>query len=79
MANIAEIYIPTFNLLAKLKEEIIVSKRALISVSDKSGILEFAKELEALDYEILSTGGTKKHLQENGVKVTSVDEVTNFP
>ncbi|MBO2536564.1 bifunctional phosphoribosylaminoimidazolecarboxamide formyltransferase/IMP cyclohydrolase [Rummeliibacillus suwonensis] len=56
-----------------------MSKRALISVSDKSGILEFAKELEALDYEILSTGGTKKHLQENGVKVTSVEEVTNFP
>ncbi|HWI46642.1 MAG TPA: hypothetical protein VNU45_00285, partial [Rummeliibacillus sp.] len=48
-----------------------MGKRALISVSDKSGILEFAKELEALDYEILSTGGTKKHLQENGVTVTS--------
>ena len=63
----------------KLKEEIIVTKRALISVSDKSGILEFAKELEAMDYEILSTGGTKKHLQENGVTVTSVDEVTKFP
>jgi phosphoribosylaminoimidazolecarboxamide formyltransferase / IMP cyclohydrolase len=56
-----------------------VTKRALISVSDKTGILEFAKELETLGYEILSTGGTKKHLQENGVAVTAVDQVTNFP
>lgn len=56
-----------------------MTKRALISVSDKTGVLEFAKELETLGYEILSTGGTKKHLQENGVAVTAVDEVTNFP
>lgn len=56
-----------------------MTKRALISVSDKTGILAFAKELETLGYEILSTGGTKKHLQENGVAVTAVDEVTNFP
>ncbi|HZG12339.1 MAG TPA: bifunctional phosphoribosylaminoimidazolecarboxamide formyltransferase/IMP cyclohydrolase [Kurthia gibsonii] len=56
-----------------------MTKRALISVSDKSGILEFAKELVALGYEVLSTGGTKKHLQDNGVPVTSVDEVTKFP
>ena len=56
-----------------------MTKRALISVSDKSGILEFAKELEALGYEILSTGGTKAYLQENGVAITAVDEVTGFP
>ncbi|WP_432361081.1 bifunctional phosphoribosylaminoimidazolecarboxamide formyltransferase/IMP cyclohydrolase [Sporosarcina sp. UB5] len=56
-----------------------MKKRALLSVSDKSGILEFAKNLEALDYEILSTGGTMKHLKENGVAVTAVDEVTGFP
>jgi len=56
-----------------------VTKRALISVSNKEGILEFAKELAALDYEILSTGGTKKMLQENNVPVTAVDEVTKFP
>lgn len=56
-----------------------MTKRALISVSDKSGVLEFAKELVALGYEVLSTGGTKKHLQGNGVPVTSVDEVTKFP
>jgi len=42
-----------------------VTKRALISVSNKDGILEFAKELVALGYEILSTGGTKKMLQDN--------------
>ncbi|MFP7359740.1 bifunctional phosphoribosylaminoimidazolecarboxamide formyltransferase/IMP cyclohydrolase [Kurthia gibsonii] len=56
-----------------------MTKRALISVSDKSGVLEFAKELVALGYEVLSTGGTKKHLQDNGVPVTSVDEVIKFP
>ncbi|HEY4531581.1 MAG TPA: bifunctional phosphoribosylaminoimidazolecarboxamide formyltransferase/IMP cyclohydrolase [Kurthia sp.] len=56
-----------------------MTKRALISVSDKSGVLEFAKELVTLGYEVLSTGGTKQHLQDNGVAVTSVDEVTKFP
>ncbi|MBK5246070.1 MAG: bifunctional phosphoribosylaminoimidazolecarboxamide formyltransferase/IMP cyclohydrolase [Peptostreptococcaceae bacterium] len=53
--------------------------RALISVSDKSGIIEFAKELEALGVEIISTGGTNKTLQENGVKVTGISEITRFP
>lgn len=56
-----------------------MTKRALISVSNKEGILEFAKELVALEYEILSTGGTKKMLQDNNVPVTAVDEVTKFP
>lgn len=56
-----------------------VAKRALLSVSDKSGILEFAKGLKELGYEILSTGGTKNHLLENGIDVTAVDEVTKFP
>lgn len=56
-----------------------MTKRALISVSNKDGILEFAKELVALGYEILSTGGTKKMLQDNAVAVTAVDEVTRFP
>nr|WP_285853364.1 bifunctional phosphoribosylaminoimidazolecarboxamide formyltransferase/IMP cyclohydrolase [Sporosarcina luteola] len=51
----------------------------MLSVSDKKGVLEFAQALEALDYEILSTGGTMKHLKENGVAVTAVDEVTGFP
>ena len=53
--------------------------RALISVSDKSGVVEFAKELEVLGYEIISTGGTYKKLQENGIKVIEADEVTKFP
>ncbi|HLR11539.1 MAG TPA: bifunctional phosphoribosylaminoimidazolecarboxamide formyltransferase/IMP cyclohydrolase [Sporosarcina sp.] len=56
-----------------------MKKRALLSVSDKEGILQFAKELESLGYEILSTGGTMKHLADNGVAVTAVDEVTGFP
>lgn len=56
-----------------------MKKRALLSVSDKSGILEFAKALEELGYEILSTGGTMKHLADNGVNVIAVDEVTGFP
>jgi len=53
--------------------------RALLSVSDKTGILDFAKGLEALGVEILSTGGTAKHLKDNGVKVTDVSEHTQFP
>lgn len=56
-----------------------MKKRALLSVSDKSGILEFAKELEKMGYELLSTGGTKKFLEENGVSITAVDEITKFP
>lgn len=55
------------------------SKRALLSVSDKTGLVDFAKGLVALGYEILSTGGTKKSLAEAGVPVTDVSSVTNFP
>lgn len=54
-------------------------KRALISVSDKTGIVEFSKKLTELGFDILSTGGTKKTLEENGVPVTGVEEVTGFP
>ncbi len=54
-------------------------KRALISVSDKNGIGEFAKELAALGFEIISTGGTKKNLQEQGIPVLGVSDVTKFP
>ncbi|MDQ3633094.1 MAG: bifunctional phosphoribosylaminoimidazolecarboxamide formyltransferase/IMP cyclohydrolase [Acidobacteriota bacterium] len=54
-------------------------KRALISVSDKSGIVEFAKELKNFDVQIISTGGTAKTLRENGVEVTEVAGVTGFP
>lgn len=54
-------------------------KRALISVSDKNGVGEFAKELASLGFEIISTGGTKKILQELGLPVLSVSDVTGFP
>lgn len=54
-------------------------KRALISVSDKTGIAEFAKELESLGYEILSTGGTFKALTQAGIKAVEVSDITGFP
>ena len=54
-------------------------KRALISVSDKKGITEFAKELAALNVELISTGGTYKLLKDNGLNVKEVSEVTGFP
>jgi len=54
-------------------------KRALISVSDKSGILEFAQALVAKNIEILSTGGTAKLLMENDLPVTEVSSYTGFP
>ena len=55
------------------------TKKALISVFYKDGILDFARYLAGNGWEILSTGGTKKHLQENGVPVTDVASVTGFP
>ncbi|EKN71576.1 bifunctional phosphoribosylaminoimidazolecarboxamide formyltransferase/IMP cyclohydrolase [Neobacillus bataviensis LMG 21833] len=54
-------------------------KRALISVSDKSGVSEFAKELVNLGFEIISTGGTKKTLREQGIAVLGVSDITGFP
>lgn len=56
-----------------------MKKRALISVSNKDNIVPFAKELESLDYEIISTGGTLKLLQDEGVDAVAVDSVTGFP
>lgn len=53
--------------------------RALISVSDKNGIVEFAKKLQELGVQIISTGGTHKTLEQAGVKVTGISEVTGFP
>jgi len=53
--------------------------RALLSVSDKNGIIEFAKGLEDLGWEIISTGGTFKKLAQAGIKVIEIDEVTKFP
>ena len=54
-------------------------RRALISVSDKAGILDFAKELNKLGVEILSTGGTAKLLRENNIPAKEVSEYTGFP
>lgn len=56
-----------------------MTKRALISVSDKTGIVEFAKGLNELGYEILSTGGTLKQLQAANVDAIAVDDITKFP
>ncbi len=56
-----------------------MKRRALLSVSDKDGIVEFAKDLNGLDFEIISTGGTYKLLKNNGLNVIEIDEVTKFP
>lgn len=54
-------------------------KRAIISVFNKDNILELAKFLREKDVEIISTGGTYKYLKNNGIEVTEVSEITNFP
>ncbi|MCI2947376.1 phosphoribosylaminoimidazolecarboxamide formyltransferase / IMP cyclohydrolase [Staphylococcus caledonicus] len=54
-------------------------KKAILSVSNKSGIVEFAKALSNLDYELYSTGGTKRALEEAAVPVKSVSDLTQFP
>ena len=54
-------------------------RKALISVSDKKGVVEFAKNLIENDFEIISTGGTLKHLKENGVACTPIEDYTGFP
>ena len=56
-----------------------MKKYALISVSDKTGIVEFAKELLTLNYEILGTGGTAKLLKQNEVACTEISDYTGFP
>ncbi|MBN2286971.1 MAG: bifunctional phosphoribosylaminoimidazolecarboxamide formyltransferase/IMP cyclohydrolase [Tissierellales bacterium] len=53
--------------------------RALISVSNKSGIVDFSRELSKLGIEIISTGGTAAQLKDEGIKVTGISEVTGFP
>lgn len=54
-------------------------KRALISVSNKDGVVEFARQLHAAGVEIISTGGTMKAIKEAGIPVTYVSDVTGFP
>ena len=56
-----------------------MTKRVLISVSDKTNIVEFAKGLEKHGFEVISTGGTYTHLKNNGVSCISIEDVTHFP
>ncbi|MEX2785433.1 bifunctional phosphoribosylaminoimidazolecarboxamide formyltransferase/IMP cyclohydrolase [Streptococcus sp. H49] len=56
-----------------------MTKRALISVSDKTGIVEFAQELKKLGWDIISTGGTKTALDKAGIATVAIDDVTGFP
>jgi phosphoribosylaminoimidazolecarboxamide formyltransferase/IMP cyclohydrolase len=55
------------------------SRRALVSVYNKKGLVEFASSLYELGFELVSTGGTFKQLSEAGIKVTQVSDVTKFP
>jgi len=54
-------------------------KRALLSVSDKAGIIDFARNLQEMDVELLSTGGTARAIREAGIPVKDVSEFTGFP
>ena len=54
-------------------------RRALVSVSDKTGVVDFARSLTEMDVEIISTGGTAKALSDAGIKVTGIEQVTGFP
>lgn len=54
-------------------------KRALVSVSDKTNLIEFVSGLKELGYEIISTGGTKKALDNAGLDTIGISEVTGFP
>ena len=54
-------------------------RRALLSVSDKSGLVEFARQLRRFDVELISTGGTAKALREAGIEVRDISDVTDFP
>ncbi len=62
-----------------MREEILKPKRALISVTDKTGVIQLAKVLETFDIEIISTGGTAKKLEEAGIKVIPIQEITGNP
>ena len=55
------------------------TRRALVSVSDKTGIVDFARELTSLGFELLSTGGTHRQISEAGIAVTEVSAYTGFP
>ena len=52
--------------------------RALVSVSDKTGVVDFARGLRSLGWEVIATGGTMKLLRESGVEVINISDVTGF-
>src|SRR5258707_7989974 len=54
-------------------------RRAILSVTDKSGLVEFARALTAMEVELVSTGGTAKLLREQGIKVRDISDLTGFP
>ncbi|MHC4756372.1 MAG: bifunctional phosphoribosylaminoimidazolecarboxamide formyltransferase/IMP cyclohydrolase, partial [Planctomycetota bacterium] len=54
-------------------------KKALVSVSDKTGVVDFAKKLSSMGVSIISTGGTAKALSEAGIDVVGIESVTGFP
>ena len=54
-------------------------RRALLSVSDKTGLVDFARQLAGMGVDLVSTGGTAKALSDAGLKVTDVSAVTGFP
>ncbi len=56
-----------------------MKRRAFLSVSDKTGLVPFARGLEACGYEVVRTGGTEKTLHQAGVPVTNVSDITGFP
>src|SRR6266851_3000985 len=60
-------------------QSLVKIRRALISVSDKTGIVDFARELKRFGVEIISTGGTAKTLRDAGIRVRDVSDVTGFP
>ena len=63
----------------QLNKEPIKINRALISVFDKTGVVELAQKLEKIGVEILSTGGTAKTLKDSGIRVKDVSDYTGFP
>ena len=56
-----------------------INKRALLSVYDKTGIVELAKFLKGSNFDIISSGGTQKYLEENGIETIAIESVTGFP
>src|SRR6516164_9609670 len=62
-----------------MSEDLRPAARALISVSDKTGVVDFARALAAFGIELISTGGTRKTLSDAGLKVLDVSELTGFP